>query len=1659
MSTREQKTNSSSRSSNSSAGREKSATITYCGQAVDGKLARSFCKDASSSLFQMESNSRSVATTMSQFKAASPFKTFDPHLLMPVNVENPKSRRSTLTSVNLHSALQSYGKGSLEEKKTSNASSKRLNHVFEEQVRRLPEDAVAVVSLNVEYTYTALNNMANIIAASLRSAGVIPGSVVGILLNRGVSVYAAMLGVHKAACSYVPIDRGFPDSRIRFTLDNSGAAALLTSKVALNSLVKGTVQSNIPKIIIGTPIASSGTFDPETLQIIGPMADMSLANRTIDRDLAYIIYTSGTTGTPKGVLLTQENAVHYVENCLRPTFQLTAKDRVFQGYSTAFDAGFGEIWMAFSSGATLVSSTSDMMKSGSDLKDIIRELNITVLDTTPTNLLIMGDGQNLPNLRIVIVGGEQCSSIAVEKWQPTRKMYNMYGPTETTVSATIAELKAGTPVTIGQALPGYTLSVHDEILHPVEDGKEGELCISGIGVAKGYLNLPKKTKSKFIHMKGVRLYRTGDLVKRDSNGNITFLGRADSQVKIRGYRVELEEIESHLSRMKGVKSCVAAVQLNKTSEAQELIAFIVESSLDSFHVSDCRVQLQKDLPYYCIPMVFCIIDASIIEVSPISGKVLRKNLPHWSTQKVAKDINHLNSNNSNIDRSTLNPVEMILFDLFKDILGIQLNLDENVFNNGFNSVSGARLISSCRSKHLWHFIKMKDVYDHQTIRSLALFINEKLYEDKNDNANEKLLYEGFAVGASCSVVPNLLNQNGTEIVPSSSVSFSNENTRLPWELVPRYWTCFCLQMVTFIWFAFVGNILLTILSDLSNLLPPWAFALSFVASPIVITLLGFIQAVLVKHFIIGRFEESDIPIWSIQYFRWWLAQRLTMNPLFISGSAVGVITSRMLGATIGSNVYLGITTMPVEYDLITIESGATLQTGVAIQTWLVENRVLKLRKVHIGKNSYIGENSVIGMSGEMGEGTIIAPLSILPRGRKTERNSIWYGSPGRSISIEKLKLDKDRDDLRLLHHTVIKHQRNPIKGWSGEGCNKGFFVQLWLTFLIFMLYTIVGLCYLAPIGAVYLLYPAEGFADCLNNGDAVCLFPWVAPIACSQVILTLFVLIFFKRCIGGRTKSGSVRLNSCAFAHQKISALSVKLFFSGITRGFAETVFTRYVLVYGFGLNIGVGSEIDTSEWPAPDMVHVGKEAMINGGAVLSVPVVMSGRMTLKKTSLGDRCFLGNMTVVPSGSKLGNGTLLGVMSICPKDMEENSTWLGSPAFSLKNRTKWKNKSTGNSSSSKDDSISIWNDNITINKNSLLNSTSGTRKLNNDTELHTHLLSGIAKTEMNNENDLTFNPPCHVWMQRIFMNLIKVFIGPIFLLAVTTLFIKFYDVAGTIVSNDNITITVKSDVITMDWSWNKLFAWSVVSLFYPLVIIFAAILSKWLLVCCYRVQKVPMFSCFIWRSDLAYEIELIMRTTSRIFDGTPVIVFIYSALGVKFGKNVFVLGTNFMEHDLITVGANATLTGATLQTHLYEDRMYKTGKVVLGEGALVAPGGFALYGSSIGKEASLAPHSLLMRGEHFEPMKRHYGLPSGAAEIVSFETEEKKRFEQLQNYDSKSNSKYNSGERKINDDSTGIEESIVLRREQLETRRRQLVEAQLALSRAKLRFYEATEGVV
>jgi non-ribosomal peptide synthetase-like protein len=1366
---------------------------------------------------------------------------------------------------------------------------KKTHEIFQEVCDKYP-DNVAIEEEGVSYSYKTINERAEAIAKKLRELQILPGSVIAIYLPRGVQVYVTMLGVMKANCSYVPIDISFPQSRVLFTLSNSGAAAIVRVEEGLPLLLHGADSANADEKVCVQQISTSmghvvlkGTAVSEsyvgTAGGIKKEMDYANAEFTIQKKVAYIIYTSGTTGQPKGVMVSVRNAAHYVK-VLRTLFASAPQDRVFQGYSTAFDASFGEIWTAFGGGATLVVGTKAMMRSGADLKDHIRDLRITILDTTPTNLTIMGNGHGLDALRTVIVGGEQCTAPVVGKWQPGRRFYNMYGPTETTVSATYAELFSGKPVSIGVALPGYRISIRNELMKKVKKGEEGELCIGGKGVTLGYLNAPNKTASKFVFVDGERIYKTGDLVREDEHGSVIFIGRADSQVKIRGYRVELEDIETHLNAVEGCESAVVAVQKNKVSNAQELVAFVVCEG-NKFNPSNARNYLKQSLPKFMIPNAFVKIRPGDIPHSNISGKVLRQKLPYWNTLQILVDprlLSNVTGKGENAMPQTA--TEQYIVQLLLDILQVSIPIEENIFDYGFNSVSGALLVSKCRKEKDWSFVKMKDVYEHTTPKALSTYIDGCLSETK-------AALEGFDVGARVNTIP-LLNSSNLN-------SFWNR---------PRYCVVVTLQCLVFVWFAVLLNVMILLQQYLSDNTPTWFFYLQLGLFPIFAPMLLFIQAAVVKYLIVGRFEEADYPLWSLNYFRWWLLHRLVINPLFLPGHAIAAFSMRILGANIGKSAYLGGTPF-LEADLVTIGDNVTMQTDSVLQTWLIENRILKLRKVCIGDNAYIGERSVVSLGSRIGSGVVIHPLSITPQFSQVADHTEVAGSPGKPLSGSKASpLKRALSELKV---SALQSGRS--------NCVYSFVVQTMILLLLAIQLTVVQSALVGPILLFYLYVPQ--FHTELSNFDAVALLKWVPALALAQQFLACSLLCVMKRLVSGSSKEESiVRLDSFEYARRFFAKYTMRLLMTGPTRGMTETVFMRSVLSLGMGMDVGEGSEIDVSNWgPKPELVTVGNNCMINGGALLGISPVYHGRMMLRRTVLEEKTFLGNMCVVPQGSVLSSNSLLGVMSCSPQQMEQGSTYLGSPSFKLPSRKEWRN---------------------------------------------------VDKTK---STDLTFNPPCHVWFARLFMNTLKIVTSTTMVLLLMLFYMGVYNfvdiVYGIPETDDFLSITF---LIKFGW-------WLLISVSSPFALVFVCAIGKWLWVCKYRPVQVPMWSCFIWRSDLAYEMEIFMRGVIRVFDGTPVMNWVYRLFGVDIGSDVFLFSATFMEHDLTHIRDGAVVTGGTLQTHLYEDRFYKTGHVHIGEGALVAPGGFALYDSHMARASSLSSNSLIMRNEKFQHHIRYFGLPA------------------------------------------------------------------------------------
>lgn len=344
-----------------------------------------------------------------------------------------------------------------------------------------------------------------------------------------------------------------------------------------------------------------------------------------------------------------------------------------------------------------------------------------------------------------------------------------------------------------------------------------------------------------------------------------YLGRADAQVKIRGYRVELEDIETHLARLGGSIALVVAVQRHPQTDAQELVAFIAETSLGSFDVTAAQAAVRRAMPAYCMPSAFLGIRPEDIPTSVTSNKVLRDKLPHWSTMpKLASRADQSSevqtAEGGAADPSTYTPTQRTIFELLDQILGVRLAVQERILDHGMNSVSGAAFITACRKSHGWSFLKMRDVYQYVTIAELAQLIDTHGTETSAD------IFEGFDIGSDRSVVP------AADAGAQTTLMLGEAKGALPWNLQPRPLLVAFLQLL--VWLAILVEasglfILLTLAFEFlftSFVWQAWQIVLSVVAfllSPLLLLPLAMAQSLLMKWCVIGTFRESDVPLYSL----------------------------------------------------------------------------------------------------------------------------------------------------------------------------------------------------------------------------------------------------------------------------------------------------------------------------------------------------------------------------------------------------------------------------------------------------------------------------------------------------------------------------------------------------------------------------------------------------------------------------------------------------------------------------------------------------------------------------------------------------------------------------------------------------------------------------
>ncbi|NEY36673.1 amino acid adenylation domain-containing protein, partial [Streptomyces sp. PRKS01-65] len=442
-----------------------------------------------------------------------------------------------------------------------------LPHAFEAQVERRP-DAVALVYGDVTLSYAELDARADRLARLLMARGVGPERVVACALGRSVDLYVAMLAVMKAGGVYLPVDPGYPPQRIAYMLTDADPVLVLTVSEVASRLDVGSVPVvAVDDAAVAAECAAPAAADPADTErgVLSPS------------NAAYVIYTSGSTGLPKGVVVSHAGigalAASQIER-----FGVRESSRVLQFASPSFDASISEVCMAWLSGAALVAAPAPRLLPGTALGDLVAESAITHITLPPSALAVLSPDV-LTGVECVVVAGEACPPDVVERWSATHRLINAYGPTEATVCATMSQPLTGRRVPpLGHPVLGARVHVLDDALRPVPAGSVGELYIAGTGLARGYAGRAATTAERFVAdpfgPAGSRMYRSGDLVRRRSDGELEFVGRADDQVKVRGYRIEPGEIETALRDHPLVDQAVVTAREDRTGDTR-LVGYIV----------------------------------------------------------------------------------------------------------------------------------------------------------------------------------------------------------------------------------------------------------------------------------------------------------------------------------------------------------------------------------------------------------------------------------------------------------------------------------------------------------------------------------------------------------------------------------------------------------------------------------------------------------------------------------------------------------------------------------------------------------------------------------------------------------------------------------------------------------------------------------------------------------------------------------------------------------------------------------------------------------------------------------------------------------------------------------------------------------------------------
>lgn len=620
-------------------------------------------------------------------------------------------------------------------------------------------------------TYRELDCRSSQIARYLIKKGIKSESLVGICMYKSIEMIVAIVSILKAGGAYVPLDPGYPKERLDYIIDDSRLKLILTTQDSSIEIGKKNVQ------II--------SIDAENEAILKESDDMFHDGSQSGEQSAYIIYTSGSTGKPKGVVVTHKNVLRLFSQTEK-WFDFSQNDIWTMYHSFAFDFSVWEIWGALFYGGTLIVVPFELSRSFERFYHLLSEEKVTVLSQTPTAFkqlmrIEAETGVKELDLRYVIFGGEALNLNSLKDWYKNHGemkplLVNMYGITETTVHVTYRPIyKKDTDTCqslIGEPIPDLKIYLLDEKQNKVETGEVGEICVSGPGLARGYLYRPDITAKHFISNpfeKGERLYLSGDLGRYTKDGDIEYMGRRDRQVKIRGFRIELGEIENALMSYEHITQ--AAVVAEEVDGELVLHAFIITDGTSVLNKT-VRKYVREKLPVYMVPSKIDVVDFFPMTVNgKLDSRLLNQAVRGENSEIEAP------SKTAIFAETNKTALDIIKHELHES----EIALEEDLFDLGATSLTIVTISKKIQNA-LGVLIPVEVFLDMPVVEDLLSYLDNKLLEQNSCGKESiKKEHETVSVSEEGLIIPLEENETYDVIYQKSVPTNALKREKIAWE--------------------------------------------------------------------------------------------------------------------------------------------------------------------------------------------------------------------------------------------------------------------------------------------------------------------------------------------------------------------------------------------------------------------------------------------------------------------------------------------------------------------------------------------------------------------------------------------------------------------------------------------------------------------------------------------------------------------------------------------------------------------------------------------------------------------------------------------------------------------------------------------------------------